>query len=57
MVFDAAYPCKLYLVMDEGRIVQCGIHQELIKCEGRYQTFIKTRERAEGWKISGNETL
>ncbi|MDO4312527.1 MAG: ABC transporter ATP-binding protein [Eubacteriales bacterium] len=41
------------LVVDEGRIVQKGTHQELIKEEGRYRRFVETRERAEGWKIAG----
>lgn len=41
------------LVVDDGKIVQCGTHQELIKQQGRYRDFVKTRKRAEGWKISG----
>lgn len=42
------------LVLDDGQIVQKGTHQELMKQRGRYRSFVKTRERAEGWKISGN---
>lgn len=42
------------LVVDEGRIVQCGKHQELIGQEGIYRRFVETRERAEGWKITGS---
>jgi len=40
------------LVVDDGKIVQCGTHRELIKQEGRYRSFVETRERAEGWKIA-----
>ncbi len=39
------------LVVDDGRIAQCGTHQELIKQEGRYRSFVEMRERAEGWRI------
>lgn len=42
------------LVLDDGQIVQKGTHQELMKQRGRYRSFVETRERAEGWKISGN---
>lgn len=40
------------LVVDDGKIVQRGTHQELMKQEGRYRSFVETRERAEGWKIA-----
>lgn len=40
------------LVMDDGRIVQQGTHQELIQQEGRYKHFIEIRQKAEGWKIA-----
>ena len=42
------------LVVDDGRIVQSGTHEELMKEKGRYRSFVETRERAEGWRISGN---
>lgn len=41
------------LVVDDGRIVQRGTHEQLMRQEGRYRDFVETRERAEGWKISG----
>lgn len=40
------------LVVDDGKIVQQGTHQELMKQESRYRSFVETRERAEGWKIA-----
>ena len=40
------------VVIDEGRIVQEGKHEELIKQEGIYKTFINARERAVSWKIA-----
>lgn len=40
------------LVVDEGRIVQRGTHRELMEQKGRYRSFVETRRRAEGWKIS-----
>ncbi|MCD8356959.1 MAG: ABC transporter ATP-binding protein/permease [Clostridia bacterium] len=42
------------LVVDDGRIVQCGTHAALMRQKGRYRSFVETRERAEGWKITGN---
>ena len=39
------------LVVENGHIVQRGTHRELIREEGIYQQFIKTREYAEGWMI------
>ena len=39
------------LVVDDGRIVEQGTHKELIQQPGRYQQFVRIREKAEGWKI------
>ena len=39
------------LVVEDGRIVEKGTHEELIRQEGRYKKFIEIREKAEGWKI------
>ena len=40
------------LVIDDGKVVQQGTHEELIHQKGRYQEFIRIREQAEGWNIS-----
>lgn len=40
------------LVVDDGRIVQRGTHGELMAQPGKYRSFVQTRERAEGWKLS-----
>ena len=40
------------LVVDDGRIVQRGTHQELVSQPGRYRSFVETRQRAEGWNIA-----
>lgn len=39
------------LVVDKGRIVQHGTHDELIKQDGIYRQFIIGREKAVGWKL------
>ena len=39
------------LVVDKGRIAQCGTHDELMCREGIYRHFITEREKAVGWKI------
>ena len=39
------------LVLDEGRIVQRGTHQQLMKEEGLYRRFVNVREQAIGWRL------
>ena len=39
------------LVVDNGKIVQKGNHQQLLDEEGIYKNFLSIRERAEGWSI------
>ena len=40
------------VVIDEGKIVQEGKHEELIKTDGIYNKFVNARELAVSWKIS-----
>ena len=40
------------LVVENGCIVQRGIHAELMAQGGLYRWFIEIREQAEGWRIS-----
>ncbi len=39
------------IVLDKGRIVQKGNHNELIKQEGIYKRFVNSRELATSWKL------
>ena len=39
------------LVIDKGRIVQRGTHDELLAQDGIYRRFISGREQAVGWKL------
>ena len=39
------------LVLDRGRIVQAGTHQQLSRQEGIYREFVKIRERSEQWSF------
>ena len=43
------------LVLENGRIVQRGKHQELIQQEGLYRRFVEIRGNAIGWKLGGLE--
>lgn len=39
------------LVIDKGKIVQRGKHDELVNLPGIYADFIQVREKAVGWKL------
>lgn len=39
------------LVVESGRIVQQGKHEELMREEGIYKRFVQSRELAAGWKL------
>ncbi len=39
------------IVLDGGRIVQRGTHDELLKQKGIYSDFVGMREKAIGWKL------
>lgn len=39
------------LVIDQGRIVQQGRHEELMRQEGIYRRFVDARETAASWKL------
>ena len=41
------------LVLDGGKIVQRGTHDELTAQDGIYAKFVKNREQAESWHIQG----
>lgn len=40
------------VVIDKGKIVQRGKHDELMKEDGIYRNFITGRKQAVGWKIA-----
>lgn len=40
------------LVVEDGRIVESGTHDELVKHDGLYKRFTQIREKAEGWRIA-----
>ncbi len=44
------------LVVEDGRIAECGTHDELIAADGLYRRFVKIREKAEGWRIGGESS-
>lgn len=39
------------VVVDQGRIVQNGIHDQLMKQDGIYRNFLKHRSEAIGWQL------
>ena len=39
------------LVVDKGKIVQQGRHEELMKQDGIYKRFVMSRELAASWKL------
>ena len=38
-------------VVDKGRIVQQGTHEQLMKQEGIYKRFVDARQQAVSWKL------
>jgi ATP-binding cassette subfamily B protein len=40
------------LVVDDGRIVERGKHEELIGMGGKYAKFVHIRQQAENWQIA-----
>ena len=40
------------LVVDDGKIVQKGVHADLVQQEGIYQSFWNIRQRARSWKLA-----
>ena len=41
-------------VIDNGRISQKGTHEELLKQEGIYKSFVEGRQEAASWKIAAS---
>jgi len=41
------------LVVDKGRIVQRGTHDELVQQDGIYRRFVQDRRQAASWKLQG----
>lgn len=39
------------LVLEQGKIIQRGTHQELMKAGGIYSDFVSMREKSIGWKL------
>ena len=39
-------------VLEDGRVTQLGIHAELVQVPGRYRSFWREREQAEGWRLT-----
>ena len=42
------------VVIDKGRIVQQGTHNQLMKQEGLYKRFVDSREKAVSWKLAND---
>ena len=40
------------IVVNQGKIVQQGTHDELVAIPGKYKEFIDIRKKAEGWNLA-----
>ena len=43
------------LVVENGKIVQCGTHTQLMKEEGLYKKFIGERREAASWRVKSTQ--
>lgn len=43
------------IVLENGRIVQCGNHRELMREDGLYRRFVGMRSQAIGWTLKGGK--
>lgn len=50
-VVEAARKADRILVVEDGRIAECGTHDELMARGGPYRRFTEIRERAELWQL------
>ena len=41
----------MIFVVDHGKIVQQGTHDELVAADGLYRRFVVERKQAAGWKV------
>ncbi|OYO40156.1 hypothetical protein CG709_21525 [Lachnotalea glycerini] len=39
------------IVINEGKVAQCGKHKELLKEKGVYQTYWNIRKKADNWHV------
>lgn len=52
-VFQTVYLfADTIVVVDRGRVVQKGTHEELMEQDGIYRRFVDSREQAVSWKIA-----
>lgn len=42
------------VVLDQGRAVEAGNHDELLALDGRYAHYWRERRRAQGWRLTSN---
>ena len=43
------------IVLENGRIIQCGNHKELMREDGLYRRFVGMRSQAIGWTLKGGK--
>ena len=43
----------IHRLVDEGRIVQRGTHDQLMGEQGLYRDFVNLRREAAGWRLAG----
>lgn len=45
------------IAFGDGRVVEEGVHDDLVARDGRYAHFLRERRRAQGWHLAKSATV
>ena len=51
LAFESSCDETAVAVVEDGRMVEQGTHDELVAVDGLYRRFVVERKQAAGWKV------